>query len=289
MRWPWLYLEKKNVFTQPPSGEGSGVRIHEPAPPTDEGEAPVLTPQPPLPAGEGEQSLAVPDTVPPPDTLSPFHRSPFPRYEAGLYATFGLAQLLADLPAGSMYPAGLSPGFGAEFTYYFARHWGVGAGAEVAFFSVRLFNAGIGVEESGNPATSYLLKHTSHVKATYLRVPLWLRFRTPLGRHEFQAAAGGMFDLALTGSRRIETVMRTGDSPATETVVTNGSLRFGHGISLAAEAGLRWRLGEHWGIYAGVYGGYGLTGVQPSGNALPGVENIHLLSASVKVKIVIND
>jgi hypothetical protein len=167
-------------------------------------------------------------------------------------------------------------------------------GAEAAFFRVRLFNADIGVAQPGNPATSYLLKHTRQLRATYLRIPLWLRFRTPLRRHQFYAALGASFDLPLAGRLRTETAQRTGSSPNTETVVTNESLRFGHSISLAAETGLRWRLAEHWGLYTGLYAGYGLTNVQPSGDALSpffggGRGEVNLLSAGVKVKIVIND
>jgi hypothetical protein len=203
-----------------------------------------------------------------------------------------LAQLLAD--AGSMQPGGLAPGVGADVTYFFAPHWGVGAGAEAAFFRVRLFNADIGVAQPGNPATSYLLKHTRQLRATYLRLPLWLRFRTPLRRHQFYAALGASFDLPLAGRLRTETAQRTGSCPATQTEIATQTLRFGFSAGLLAETGLRWTLSRHWGLYTGLYAGYGLTNVAPSGDALfPsfgwGRGEVNLLSAGVKVKIVISD
>ena len=204
-------------------------------------------------------------------------------YEFGLYGTLGLSQLLADMPAGSMQPHGIAPGFGADFTYFFAQHWGVGIGVEAAFFRVRLFNADIGAAQPGNPATLYVLKHTGALSATYLRLPLWLRFRTPLRRHQFYAALGGSFDLPLAGRLRTETVRRTGSSPATQTETTTGTLRFGFSAGLLAETGLRWTLGEHWGLYTGVYAGYGLSNVAPS---LQGVDKINLLSAGAKAKLI---
>jgi hypothetical protein len=207
------------------------------------------------------------------------------KYELGVYGTLGLSQLV--MAEGSMQPDGVAPGFGADFTYYFAQHWGITAGVEAAYFNMRLFSAGVGVDNPGDASTSYLLKRTVRLHAAYLRVPLWLRFRTPAGRHEFQAAAGGMFDLALAGRQRTETERRTGSSPANGTEITTASLRFGHGVSLAAEAGWRWRLGKRWGLYTGVYGGYGLSNVLPSGNALPGEDNIRLLSVGAKVKIAV--
>jgi hypothetical protein len=182
-----------------------------------------------------------------------------------------------------MRPAGVLPGFGADFTWYFAQHWGVTAGAEAAFFNVRLFTVNISTHSSGSPP--YLLKQSSRVNATYLRIPLWLRFRAPLGRHWFYAAAGLSADLALSGHYRTETEMRTGSSAATQTTITTGSLSFGHGASLAAETGLRWTLAEHWGLYTGLYAGYGLPDTRPSGDTFSEIGETHLLSAGMKVKI----
>ena len=156
---------------------------------------------------------------------------------------------------------------------------------------MRLFHAAVGVEQPGNPATTYLLKHTDWLSATYLRIPLWLRFRTPLRKHWFYAALGGTLDLPLAGRLRTETERRTGSSPA-QTETTTGTLRFGFSAGLLAETGLRWTLGEHWGLYTGIYAGYGLTNVAPSGDASSpsfggGWGEVNLLSAGAKVKIVI--
>jgi hypothetical protein len=205
------------------------------------------------------------------------------RWELSLYATLGVSQLVADA-AGDMQPAGMAPGVGVECSYFFARHWGVTVGVEAAFFNVRLFTPYIGTDAPADIAAWYLRKRTERLYATCLRIPLWLRFRAPVRRHEFQVAGGGAFDLALAGRRRTEAEWRTGDGSERRETAT-GSLSFGHGVSVAAEAGVRWRLCKRWGLYTGVYAGYGLSNVLPAGDALPGVESIRLLSAGAKVKI----
>jgi hypothetical protein len=199
-----------------------------------------------------------------------------------VYGTVGLSQLVSNVSTGEMQPAGLAPGFGADFTYFFARHWGVAAGLEAAFFGSRLFNARFNV---GQPGVNSLTKHTCRLYATYLRIPLWLRFRTPLRRHELRASLGGSFDLALAGRYRTETRLRTGGS--TEAATTSGSVRFGSGASLGGEAGLRWRLGAHWGLYTGVYAGYGLPSVFAGSDGLPVVDT-HLFAAGAKLGVCHN-
>jgi hypothetical protein len=223
----------------------------------------------------------VPDAVP---VEIPAPAKPF-RYEVGVYGTAGLSMLYGEITAGSMRPTGISAGVGTDFSWYFARHWGVGAGVEAAFPSVRLSSSSI---ELTPGATSSLYKHDTRIDASFLRVPLWLRFRAPVERHWFQAGAGASLDFALDGRYRTETAIRTGNS--TETIMTSGSLSFGHGASLIAEAGMCWTLAPRWGVYTGAYAAYGLSDVCPAGNdILRDVTRMNMLLAGVRVKIVISD
>ncbi|MDR3350535.1 MAG: hypothetical protein LBN98_02655 [Prevotellaceae bacterium] len=231
-------------------------------------------------SSEQEEAPAAAEQLPTADSLLPTEK--YIRYEIGLYGTLGLSQLFSDVVAGNMEPAGIAPGVGVDFSWFFAQRWGIGAGVEAAFFNVRLFNAT--VWQPGVSTTPYLLKHTDELFAAYLRVPLWLRFRAPVGRHGFYAAAGASVDLALSGRCRTETEERTGG--AVQSTVTTTSPNFGQGVSIAIETGLRWTLSENWGLYTGIYGGYGLSDVNPSNSAELGINKMRLLSAGAKVKIV---
>jgi hypothetical protein len=201
-----------------------------------------------------------------------------------VYGTLGLSQLHAGVRTGDMQPTGLAPGLGADFAYFFTQRWGVAAGLEAAFFSMQVFNARVGIDPpDGDADAVFLQKRTDRVYATYLRVPLWLRFRAPLWRHEFRAAAGAALDLALAGRRRTETETRTGLSAGT--TGTSGSVHFGSSASLAAEAGLRWQLGARWELYTGVYGSYGLSSVFAGNAELPAVTDAHLFAVGAKVGV----
>jgi hypothetical protein len=52
----------------------------------------------------------------------PVPAKPF-RYEVGVYGTAGLSMLYGEITAGSMRPAGISAGVGADFSWHFARRW----------------------------------------------------------------------------------------------------------------------------------------------------------------------
>jgi hypothetical protein len=217
---------------------------------------------------------------------SPFSvaRSPFPNYEVSMYATLGAAALSGNITAGSLRPAAMAAGVGADVSWYFTRHWGIGAGVEAAFPNLQLSSGSI-VRTPNAAAT--LHKRSSRIDATCLRLPLWLCFHTPVRRHWLYAAAGASLDFALTGRYRTETTVRTGSH--IQTATTHGMLSFRHGASLIAEAGFRWTLDSEWGIYTGVYTAYGLSDICPANNdILHDVTRLNLLLAGVKVKITLH-
>jgi hypothetical protein len=233
--------------------------------------------------GEGRMENGERQTEQPPFSVA---RSPFPNYEVSMYATLGAAALSGNITAGSMYPAAIAAGVGADVSWYFTRHWGLGAGVEAAFPNLQLSSGSI-VRTLG--AASSLHKYTTRIDATCLRLPLWLCFHTPVRRHWLYAAAGASLDLALTGRYRTETTVRTGSH--IQTATTHGRLSFRHGASLTAEAGFRWTLDSEWGIYTGLYTAYGLSDICPTGNdALRDVTRLNLLLIGIKVKItIVND
>ncbi|MDR1337378.1 MAG: hypothetical protein LBK22_11170 [Tannerella sp.] len=61
---------------------------------------------------------------------APVPAEPF-RYEVGVYGTSELSMPYGEITAGSIRPAGISAGVGADFSWYFEQHWGVGAGVKV--------------------------------------------------------------------------------------------------------------------------------------------------------------
>jgi hypothetical protein len=237
-----------------------------------------------VPAGS-EQFAADSDTSGAANAAPPALAKPF-RYEVGVYGTYGMAELSGKMAAGSMQPAAPAPGVGVDFSWCFAPRWGVAVGVEAAFPAVLLSSTGIEAAAAG--AALSLRKRATRVDAVYLRVPLWLRFCTPAQRHRFYAALGASLDLTLSGRYRTEETTRTGSD--IQTGVTSGSLPFGHGASLAAEAGWRWSLARRWGLYAGAYAAYGLSDIALYGHdTLQDVESISLLLVGVKVKIMINN
>ena len=239
---------------------------------------------------------AVADTVAAPS-------SGWSRWEASFHAGAGVQQLLAGAAGCSMEEGGLSPTFGVDFTRYFARRWGVSLGADVSFYNVRLIASGAALEDASRVVT----RHDETLRATYVGIPLLLHFRVPVWRrHAFHAAAGGRFDFAVYDSYRVDGVRQaiTAGSVA-EPFTHSGKASFLPGVSLLAEAGMRWSLDKHWGIYTGAYAGYGLSDVLPdaspdaltqepgTGSLLnqynkqgqPYVEDIRLLQVGVKLKL----
>jgi hypothetical protein len=198
---------------------------------------------------------------------------------------------------------GIAPVFGAEFAYYFARHWGVSLGAGVSWYSIRLMTSGITLDN----AARILILHDETLRATYIGIPLLVQFRTPVfSRHTFHAAAGGRLDLAVAGRYRVSSSRRLAVAGSTvETFENSGSVSFRPGVSLLAETGICWALGGHWGIYTGAYAGYGLSDVLPAASSdapqglgtgsllnlrnrkgAPYVEDIHLLQVGARIKAV---
>jgi hypothetical protein len=254
------------------------------------------------PPAEVVEEVEVVEALPAADTSSQPLPDPRPlsRYQFGVYGGGGVQQLLAGVTGGSMEELGLAPTFGAEFAYYFASHWGVSLGADVSFYGVRLIASGV---TSGDDAR-IVNRHDEALRATYIGVPLLLQFRAPVWRrHTVQAAAGGRFDFAVAGSYRVTGSRQAIVAGSTAEIFTySGTASFRPGVTLFAEAGVRWSLGKQWGLYTGAYAGYGLSDVLRDGaatqepgtgsllnlrntNGTPYINNIRLLPAGVKLKI----
>jgi hypothetical protein len=272
--------ERQGKTAAPPSQQMADTQIPAAA---NEAQDTKQDKSPGVPAATPDTADATPPDAVITDSLPPaVKRKPF-RYEASLHGTFGMSQLSDGITGGSMRTTGALPGFGAEFTWYFDNYRGVSIGADAAFFKARLFTSDFGT--STQDGSLYVREQTSQFSATYLRIPLLLRLRMPLRRHWFYAAAGISCDIALDGRHHTETEETAGNRPHPETAVTDESLPFSNGVALITEAGLRWSLGEHWGIYTGVYAGYGITNVAPQNDALIKAGKMNPLSAGAKVAI----
>jgi hypothetical protein len=245
----------KTAIAPPPPGE-AGTPPKAPAQAGKLPETPAKTaiaPPPPAEAGTPPKAFA-------PETPAASRRL---RWEFGVYGTAGFTQLLATMSAGAMQADRLHVGGGADITCFFSPRWGLSAGIEIASADARLSAADI---QQGNNFTSVLVKQEETLAATFLHIPLMAQFRLPVRRHFFYAAAGAKFDLALSGSYHA-TGSRHSSTAADEAWNASGSLRFGHGASLAAESGVRWTLRRKWGLYTGIYAAYGLSDIRPEAGA----------------------
>jgi hypothetical protein len=174
-------------------------------------------------------------------------------------------QLVASTAGCSMEEEGLAPTFGAEFAWYFSKHWGVSLGADVSRYSVRLMASGVTPQNTDR----ILTQHNEVLRATYVGVPLLMQFRTPAwGRHTLHAAAGARLDLAVHGSYSVTGRHRLVAAGSTdEPFAYSGKVSFRPGASLLAETGICWALSKRWGLYTGLYAGYGLSDVIPAASS----------------------
>jgi hypothetical protein len=207
------------------------------------------------------------------------------------------------MPTGAMRADRLHGSGGADITFFFSPRWGLTAGIEIASAGVRLSSSEV---QQGNNFTSVLVKQEETLAATFLHIPLTAQFRRPSGRHFVYAAAGAKLDLALGGSYRVTGSSRSGTAVAA--LSTSGGLRFGRGVSLTAETGIRWTLRRKWGLCTGIYAACGLADIRPEAgeaaagrlgdnsrlfvrraNGEPYVDAIRLFAAGVTIKLKIEN
>lgn len=220
-----------------------------------------------------------------------------------------------------------------KYMHFFNKHIGLGAGIQVNFvnaqtsYDFREVTTGL-VHPANNlqyeSRTGYFGWKESQ-KEMVLSIPIEFLFRAPMGqRMFFLFGLGAQIDLPMNGEFTADegTYEVRGYFPATGVEYANmpgygfdtykadekGDIKNlkSFGLSLIADLGFNLTLGNHWGIYLGVYGGYGITNlvdkvsedpmlVAPNGTAnvksyngvitSKQVDEVHLLNAGAKIGI----
>jgi hypothetical protein len=223
-------------------------------------------------------------------------RSRFQHHEIAVYGTLGWPFLKSHYVGETFQIENvdkLDGVVGVGYTFFFHRHWGIATGAEMAFcYNVvedrEITESTPGTYSSGASTESMYFNSTlkdfkETRRATYIHIPLLLRFQTA-GRHKFYMAVGAKAGLAVSGkydagAASLETSGYFPESGQTFTNMPNhgfttvqkpswsGTIDFGLNVSLAVEAGARWAMGKHMALYTGFYFDYGLLDVTPEKTA----------------------
>ncbi len=212
----------------------------------------------------------------------------------GLHIGGGMNSLLYSPDSGSFRP-GLGGQVGIQYMHFFGKHFGFGLGAQygvytaTAKYNVTLQSNTLINHPSNNwqyyPRNVYDKLVEKQMVST-LSVPVELYFRAPMGdKWAFLLGLGAQFDLPMgSGYKVTDGAYETqGYFPVTN--VTYRDLPdYGFrvyndrpegkiediqdwGLSVIADLGFNVALGNHWGLYMGIYGGCGLTNLYDTVNA----------------------
>ncbi|GHV69333.1 hypothetical protein FACS1894199_17850 [Bacteroidia bacterium] len=215
-------------------------------------------------------------------------------HEFSAYALGGLSSIQYSAPTSMKVAGGFGGGAGFGYTYFMTPEWGISTGLEFSLSSATLtadkfrdvyplLFRGTTKDEMLNFISDFV-GYEEKQSATYLHIPLTLRFQTT-GTHKFQAGAGMKVGFALSGSYDVvikslstsATFQQTGvtiSDEAQHALTTNsdvppysGDLSLGLNVGIAIDAGMRWGLSEKVGLYTGVYLDYGVLNILPSPTA----------------------
>ncbi|GHV61778.1 hypothetical protein FACS1894195_2810 [Bacteroidia bacterium] len=211
-----------------------------------------------------------------------------PTHEFSAYALGGLSSVQYSAPSSMKVAGGFGGGAGFGYTYFMTPQWGISTGLEFSLSSATLtadnYQEKYELLSFHNMTfISDFVGYEEKQSATYLHIPLMLRFQTT-GTHRFQAGAGLKLGFALSGSYAgtIKSLTTSGAFPKTEIIVGgepqhalteypnesySGDLSLGLNVAIAVDAGMRWGLSEKLGLYTGVYLDYGVVNVLPSPTA----------------------
>jgi outer membrane protein OmpA-like peptidoglycan-associated protein len=261
----------------------------------------------------------------------------------GLNLGGGLNTLLYN-PADGTWKPQLGALAELKYMHFFGKHFGMGFGAQfnytraaATFNNTKTVN---GLVHPANPsagtynATTGFFDWRETQTSMLLSVPVEFYWRAPMGeRWFFLLGLGAQFDLPLKSEYNADEGSYNVQGYFPATGVTYNDPANGYpplpaygfdryeanhkddikdlkqfGISLIADLGFNYSLSNHWGLYFGIYGGYGLTNLidEPSQNeklVTPNtsssvtdntyygvinsnqVDELHLLNAGVKIGI----
>ena len=206
-------------------------------------------------------------------------------HELSVYGGGGLSALKYKTTIGDR-KLGLGGHFGVGYHYFFSPRWGLGTGFELAFYNskfnlnnLKLLYDVTDMEGNNFEFRSTINNYKENQHAMLLQIPLMLQFQTdkPDRNYQFFAAVGGKAGIPIKGIYKTtaslynegfyeheqslydtQTFMGFGNFNSKK---FNGDLDLKLAILASLEAGVKWRLKEHWFLYTGAYLDYGLNNI----------------------------
>lgn len=195
---------------------------------------------------------------------------------------------MAFSPENGDHSLGLGFDAGLHYTHFFGSHWGLGFGVHYtyanAYATYDFDEVTTGLTHADNPSIHYNLTTSfnnwkERQTVGVLGIPVEAFYRTALSdKWSFIGGLGVQFDLPLHGkySASEGDYTTTGVFPALGSYVVSDMPEHGFStydaafdskidnlssvvVSVIADAGVRYALGNNWGLYLGLYASYGLT------------------------------
>ncbi len=190
-------------------------------------------------------------------------------------------------PANGKHSLGFGFDAGLHYAYFFNEHFGLGFGVHYtranAYARYNYTEVTTGLTHLNNPNVHYTLstKYDNWKERQtigVLGIPVEFFYRAALDKKwTFIGGLGFEFDLPMSGKYNLSDgkYTTTGTFPALGDYVVAGMPEHGFatyeaisnskidnlklGVSIIADLGVRMALNNNWGLYFGIYGGYGLT------------------------------
>lgn len=190
-------------------------------------------------------------------------------------------------PANGKHSLGFGFDAGLHYAYFFNEHFGLGFGVHYtranAYARYNYTEVTTGLTHLNNPNVHYTLstKYDNWKERQtigVLGIPVEFFYRAALDKKwTFIGGLGFEFDLPMSGKYNLSDgkYTTTGTFPALGDYVVAGMPEHGFatyeaisnskidnlklGVSVIADLGVRMALNNNWGLYFGIYGGYGLT------------------------------
>ena len=253
------------------------------------------------------------------------------------YSVYGGMNTMTYNPANGSNSLGLGFGGGLRYAHFFGSHFGIGLGFNYNYaqastlYDFTEITTGLSHDDNGN--LTYDLQTTynkwrERQTMSYLSVPVELYWRAPMGeRWFFLVGVGAQLDMPISakytaneGSYENVGQFYVNGAPLAYTIedMPNHGFRAYDadfesdiaiskmGVSLIADLGFDYALCDNWGLYFGLYGGYGLTNILDSVSTQPvlkineddaskldyngtfgssQIDALHLLNVGVKVGV----
>ncbi|MDR1369125.1 MAG: PorT family protein [Dysgonamonadaceae bacterium] len=214
------------------------------------------------------------------------------RHELTGWMGGGYSSLL-NKPATGDRKAGLGINAGIGYTYLFNPKWGFATGLELATYNVKTsllkhFDTYPAVDDEDQYNQMKLLVDINSLKETqrayYINIPLMLQYQGHGNPgNKFYAALGAKIGIPvrcnyrttgdfLTKGKYAFTGSIFEDMPEHgfgryDDLKADGKLKLKLNFQLSAEAGYKWKLGDDWYLYSGLYCEYGLNDIRKTRNS----------------------